>query len=77
MPFRNSVRPTTTGSVRIWHLVCDGIAAGSYTDHCNRAFMAGDMLRDDCNNRCTVISVPGPDTLHVSSPDVAPSHPTA
>jgi len=71
MPF--SVRPLKTVVARVWKLLCNGESAGSYTDHCNRPFVAGDVLRDDHDNRCTVLSDPVPDklTLNVSAPDVA------
>lgn len=56
---------------RVWMLLCRGLPAGSYTDHCNRTFVAGDMLRDDLDNRRQVLASPGPDllTLEVSEPD--------
>ncbi len=58
-------------TARVWMLMCEGVAAGSYTDHCERPFAAGDVLRDDqCNRRMVIAcSSNGDLTLDVSSPD--------
>ncbi len=59
---------------RIWSLLCDGIHVASYTDHCQRTFFDGDILRDDRDNRRRVLSVGSTDRLelHVGPPDLAP-----
>lgn len=79
MPCAWAVRPSTDVGVRIWRLRCDGMPAGSYTDHCNRPVVAGDMLRDDHDHRRRVISRPSEDelVLIVSEPDGARAAPSA
>lgn len=73
MPSPPPADPTTATPARIWSLLCDGVEAGSYTDHCNRPFMAGDILRDDHDDRRMVIALSeqAPFTLHVGPPDLA------
>jgi hypothetical protein len=61
--------------MRVWMLLCDGEAVGAYTDHCDRTFAGGDILRDDQNCRRRVVEVISakPPTLSVSYPDSPPS----
>jgi len=73
MPLRLGLEPLKNAASRVWRLLHRGHPAGSYTDHCNRPLVAGDILRDDQDNRRKVISQPSPEelTLEVSEPDVA------
>jgi hypothetical protein len=49
---------------RIWTLLSAGTVVAFYTDHCLRPFRAGDKLRDDQDQRRTVLAVL--DTLALS-----------
>lgn len=42
---------------RIWHLVCAGAEAGSFTDLHRRVFHPGERLIDDQGNRRVVVAV--------------------
>lgn len=72
-PLLRPAQPIPDTAARVFMLLCHGLPAGSYTDNCNRSFVAGDMLRDDHDQRRQVVALPSPGrlTLDVSEPDVA------